>query len=72
MLVILLVQTPVVSASDSLLVAFSPLVLAVAIVFGYLFGSLSFAIIVAKSRGVDIRNVGSGNPGATNVKRALG
>ena len=39
---------------------------------GYLFGSLSFAIIVAKAKGVDIRKVGSGNPGATNVKRALG
>lgn len=39
---------------------------------GYLFGSLSFAIIVANAKGVDIRKVGSGNPGATNVKRALG
>lgn len=39
---------------------------------GYLIGSLSFAIIVAAAKGVDIRTVGSGNPGATNVKRALG
>ena len=39
---------------------------------GYLIGSLSFAILVAKAKGVDIRTVGSGNPGATNVKRALG
>ena len=39
---------------------------------GYLTGSLSFAILVAKAKGVDIRKVGSGNPGATNVKRALG
>ena len=39
---------------------------------GYLVGSLSFAIIVAAAKGVDIRTVGSGNPGATNVKRALG
>ena len=39
---------------------------------GYFVGSLSFAILVARSRGVDIRSVGSGNPGATNVKRALG
>jgi glycerol-3-phosphate acyltransferase PlsY len=39
---------------------------------GYLVGSLSFAILVARARGVDIRSVGSGNPGATNVKRALG
>lgn len=39
---------------------------------GYLLGSLSFAILVAKAKGVDIRKEGSGNPGATNVKRVLG
>jgi glycerol-3-phosphate acyltransferase PlsY len=39
---------------------------------GYLLGSISFAILVAKAKGVDIRKEGSGNPGATNVKRVLG
>ncbi|MFP4352234.1 MAG: glycerol-3-phosphate 1-O-acyltransferase PlsY [Puniceicoccaceae bacterium] len=39
---------------------------------GYLLGSLSFAVWIARSRGVDILNEGSGNPGATNVKRVLG
>ena len=39
---------------------------------GYLLGSVSFAILIARAHGVDIRSVGSGNPGATNVKRALG
>lgn len=39
---------------------------------GYLLGSISFAVIVARSRGVDILKFGSGNPGATNVTRALG
>lgn len=39
---------------------------------GYLIGSLSFAVWIAKSRGVDILKEGSGNPGATNVKRVLG
>ena len=39
---------------------------------GYLLGSISFAVLIAKSQGVDIFKVGSGNPGATNVKRALG
>jgi glycerol-3-phosphate acyltransferase PlsY len=43
-----------------------------ATVIGYLLGSISFAVLVAKSRGVDIFKEGSGNPGATNVKRALG
>jgi len=41
-------------------------------IVGYLLGSISFAVIIARSRGVDILNFGSGNPGATNVTRALG
>jgi len=40
--------------------------------FGYLFGSLNFAIIYSKLRGDDIRNHGSGNAGATNVLRTYG
>lgn len=39
---------------------------------GYLIGSINFAVLVAKNQGVDILKVGSGNPGATNVKRVLG
>lgn len=39
---------------------------------GYLIGSLSFGTWVARAHGVDIMKVGSGNPGATNVKRAVG
>lgn len=39
---------------------------------GYLLGSISFAVLVARSRGVNILREGSGNPGATNVKRVLG
>lgn len=41
-------------------------------VLGYLLGAISFAVIVAKRHGVDILTQGSGNPGATNVKRVLG
>ena len=41
-------------------------------VIGYFLGAISFAVIVARSQGVDIFKEGSGNPGATNVKRTLG
>lgn len=39
---------------------------------GYIAGSISFAVLIAKSKGVDIFTAGSGNPGATNVLRTLG
>jgi acyl phosphate:glycerol-3-phosphate acyltransferase len=39
---------------------------------GYLLGSLPFGYVVARAHGVDIFKEGSGNPGATNVKRVLG
>lgn len=39
---------------------------------GYLIGSISFAVLIARQKGVDIFKVGSGNPGATNVMRSLG
>ena len=38
----------------------------------YLLGTFPSASIVAKASGIDIRTVGSGNPGASNVTRALG
>lgn len=43
-----------------------------AAVLGYLVGSVSFALLLARMRGVDLRSFGSGNPGATNIGRALG
>ena len=38
----------------------------------YLLGSIPTGFLVAKARGIDIRTVGSGNIGATNVFRTLG
>ncbi len=49
-----------------------PLLIAAAAVAGYLVGSIPFAYLVARHYGVDILAEGSGNPGATNVKRAVG
>lgn len=43
-----------------------------ALFLGYLLGSLPFGVWVARAHGVDIFKVGSGNPGATNVKRSVG
>jgi glycerol-3-phosphate acyltransferase PlsY len=45
---------------------------AVALVLSYLSGSIPFAAIAGKLRGVDLRKHGSGNLGATNVFRVLG
>ncbi len=43
----------------------------IALVAGYLVGSLSFAVIVSRAMGLaDPRSYGSGNPGATNVLRS--
>jgi glycerol-3-phosphate acyltransferase PlsY len=41
-----------------------------ALIAGYLIGSLSFAVLVSRAMGLaDPRSYGSGNPGATNVLR---
>jgi glycerol-3-phosphate acyltransferase PlsY len=48
-------------------------VLAAALTVGsYLIGSVSFGLLLASRQGIDLRSIGSGNVGATNVGRALG
>ncbi|THF86262.1 glycerol-3-phosphate acyltransferase [Deinococcus sp. KSM4-11] len=48
------------------------LVTVFALLLSYLLGSIPAAAWVARARGVDIRTVGSGNSGATNVLRSVG
>ena len=44
----------------------------IAVVAAYLVGSIPFAQLLSRRRGIDLRRVGSGNVGATNVLRTLG
>ncbi len=46
--------------------------IAIALVGAYVVGSIDFAVIVARMHGVDIHEIGSGNPGTSNVLRTLG
>jgi len=39
---------------------------------GYLLGSINSAVIISRAKGKDIRTVGSGNAGATNILRTFG
>ena len=42
------------------------------IVASFVLGSIPFGVIIAKAKGVDLKKIGSGNIGATNVLRSLG
>ncbi len=48
------------------------LIFAPAIIGAYLLGSIPFGLLIAKAHSKDLRSIGSGNIGATNVSRALG
>jgi len=45
---------------------------AAVVIGGYLIGSIPFALLLGKLRGVDVRKHGSGNVGTTNVLRTVG
>ena len=45
---------------------------ALAVAVAYLLGSIPFAFLAGRARGIDLRTVGSGNLGAANVFRTLG
>ena len=41
-------------------------------ILAFFLGSMPFSLIVSKLKGIDLRQIGSGNLGATNVYRAMG
>jgi len=41
-------------------------------IFGYFLGSIPWGYLICKTRRIDIRQIGSGGTGGTNVSRALG
>jgi glycerol-3-phosphate acyltransferase PlsY len=43
-----------------------------AVTVGYLVGSIPFAFLLSRQRGIDLRRAGSGNVGASNVLRTTG
>lgn len=46
--------------------------LAVLLIVAYVLGTFPSATLIARGNGIDISTFGSGNPGASNVTRALG
>jgi len=50
----------------------SPITLIDSAIAGYFLGSIPFGFLIAKTKGMDIRQHGSGNIGATNVWRVCG
>jgi glycerol-3-phosphate acyltransferase PlsY len=42
------------------------------VLIGYLAGSIPFAYLAGRAKGIDLRQHGSGNLGATNAMRVLG
>jgi acyl phosphate:glycerol-3-phosphate acyltransferase len=50
----------------------SAITILLALLAAYVVGSLDFAVVVGRMHGVDIHEVGSGNPGTANVLRTLG
>ena len=50
----------------------TPLTWVIAIVAAYLLGSVPFGFLIARMYGKDVRQIGSGNIGATNLARACG
>ena len=50
----------------------TPLLLSLLVLAAYLLGAIPNGLLIAKAKGIDLRQAGSGNIGATNVFRCVG
>jgi glycerol-3-phosphate acyltransferase PlsY len=66
------ISIPANSGAAAPLSTLGAVTVALTLIAAYLIGSVDFAVLVARIHGVDIRQVGSGNPGTSNVLRTLG
>lgn len=57
---------------ESVIVQLTEIRALMVIALSFVVGSVPFGLVFTMGSGVDIRKVGSGNPGATNVLRAVG
>ena len=66
-------STCIVGVRDHIIISMEIVLMVICFIVAYVIGAVPFAYIAGKTlKGIDIRDYGSGNVGATNVLRTLG